>query len=139
MTASTHRLSVAHGASPASPDGALVRIATGDRWLTRLPPAPTGGQVTVSLSSRPAAARYADDLERQGYRVVAVPADPAWPLVEPGRGAHADFLVPTVVVEDQPRWWRGFTARADAVFNLGHGPVGLALTEVLQVHLAGRR
>lgn len=134
MTATTHPLGAASGASSGSPEGALVRLTADDQRLAQVPPAPAGDQVTVSLSTVAADQRYAGGLERQGYRLVAVCPEPAGA----SSPAHVDFLVPAGLVENHPRWWRALVADADAVFSLSHGPVQRVLADVLGPHLAAR-
>lgn len=106
----------------------LRLVVDHEEALAEVPPAPQGGDVSVSFSSARAAATAAAALEALGYRTVGVVHGDA--AEEP----VADFLVSPDVIEQHPGWWRSLVAGADHVFNLAAGPVQVALAAVVRTH-----
>ncbi len=120
-------------AHPTVPDGAvLVRLrAQGPDWATRLPPAPAGQVLTVTVGHPSLVPVPVDDLVTGGYRIVGVASS------ERPFGACVDVLVPGSVREQAPDWWADMTTVAERIFDLRMGPVWTVLGPELELHLAG--
>lgn len=114
-------------AGPTEP-GILLRIpAPDDGWIDRLPPAPDGADITVSLTDPTAAIRHAARLAELGYLPVgsaALAGDLRW----------ADLLVPRAVLDEDPSWRLRLTVEGLRVYDAALGPVRLALRSVLAAH-----
>ena len=106
-----------------------VEVAVEDgSWIERLPPAPASHAVTVSFDDVELAARDRTAVTDLGYAVVGTA----------GVGHAADVahpLVPLRTTERHPRWWRTMVDLASRIYDLRFGPVQMALTEVLALHL----
>lgn len=106
----------------------LLRLpAPDDRWLDRLPPAPDGAHITVSLTDPAAAMRVAPRLTKLGYTPVGCAgagADLRW----------ADLLVPRAVLDEDPSWRLRLTVDGLRVFDPALGPVQRLLGPILAAH-----
>lgn len=117
--------------TPALDGAVLVRVpASGPGWAGRLPTAPDGTVLTVSLGDPVLRQVPVDDLIAGGYRLVGGDAAPAW------AGEHVDVLVPAAVREGHPAWFARLQGLARRVFDLRMGPVRAVLADELAWHLA---
>lgn len=108
--------------------GALARVVIdSERWAESLPPVPGGHRVTVAFPSDDLAAEHAEAIELLGYDVVGAHEDSDEPEA-------ADFLVPEVLMESHPAWWRAMTRLAANVYVLQFGPVYASMARTLRVH-----
>ena len=116
------------GPAEAREPGLVLRIpAPDDGWVDRLPPAPDGAVVTVSLTDPAAAERTAGRLAELGY----VPVGPAG--ADTGQ-RWADLMVARAVLDEDPSWRLRLTVDGLRVFDTGLGPVRLLLDQVLAAH-----
>ena len=110
----------------------LVRVRASDRgWAARLPQVPDGRTLTVTVGHPGLLPVPADDLVRNGYRLVGVAAE-HHPI-----GRSVDVLVPPDLQREHPEWWRGLLDRAERVFDLRLGPVQRVLAVELGLHRTG--
>jgi hypothetical protein len=129
---------VAVAAPPAPATVLRLRIDGEGSWVRALPPAPPGHLLTLSADSPDAAALLvaaADDLSGRGYRYIGeVPAP------SPGAGPPtAHLVVPGLVVEADPAWWRSLVGGADQVLPMLFGPVERRFRALVAAHDVVRR
>jgi hypothetical protein len=115
-------------------EAALVRLPVSRQdWAQDLPPAPSGGRVTVSFGadgpSRQVPYQHRRALDALGYVIVGR---------HTGGADSADFLVPLALAEAHPAWWRAITEQAVQAFRLSLGPVARSLEQQLLPHLQAR-
>lgn len=118
----------------APPPGAvLVRVAAhGPDWIERVPTAPRGESITVSVSDVALRDVPSSRLLASGYRIVGV-----HPWRGAGEGGSVDLLVTAAVIDRWPAWWRELIHVADRAFDLRLGPVQRVMGQELALHLAG--
>jgi hypothetical protein len=106
----------------------LVGRPATDAWLSELPPAPQGADVTVSLTDATAAIRHAAELAALGYRSVGV----AGCGREDAPTAH--FLVPRALALVEAQWLRTLLGAEGRLYEPSMGPVRLVFAPVLAAH-----
>lgn len=112
-------------------DGAvLLRVPAPDRsWARRLPVAPRGVTLTVTVGHGDLLPVPVDDLIAAGYRIAGVAA------IDRPVGLSVDIMVPERCRLAHPDWFARLVARAERVFDLRHGPVLRVLAAEIELHL----
>lgn len=129
------RAALREAAGSRPPDGALLCLPVADGpWAEGLPPVPGGQTVTVSFSSTAAAEEHGDALRLLGYAVVE-----SGRTTSPARPTDsACVLVPQLLRDLHPTYWRSLAGQAERVYDLALGPVLVVFAELLEAHAAAR-